>query len=62
MNVRHGATAPAAFLDGYHDGLLVTVGLLVFGAVVGYIALRGSQQDHDTPELESTVAVELAGR
>jgi EmrB/QacA subfamily drug resistance transporter len=59
---RHGASAPAAFLDGYHDGLLVTVGLLVFGAIVGYLALRGSQHDHDTPDLETTVAVEMADR
>jgi EmrB/QacA subfamily drug resistance transporter len=59
---RHGASAPVAFLDGYHDGLLVTVGLLVFGAVVGYLALRGSQQDHDTPDLEATVALEMADR
>jgi hypothetical protein len=51
-----------AFLDGYHDGLLVTVGLLVFGAIVGYVALRGSQQDHDTPGLEATVALEMADR
>jgi EmrB/QacA subfamily drug resistance transporter len=59
---RHGATASVAFLDGYHDGLLVTVGLLVFGAIVGYVALRGSQQDHDTPGLEATVALEMADR
>ncbi len=59
---RHGATAPVAFLDGYHDGLLVTVGLLAFGAIVGYLALRGSQQDHDTPDLEVTVALEMADR
>jgi EmrB/QacA subfamily drug resistance transporter len=52
--LRNGATPARAFLDGYHDGLLVTVGLLVFGAVVGYVALRGSGRDQDAPALAVT--------
>jgi EmrB/QacA subfamily drug resistance transporter len=58
--LQHGATPARAFLDGYHDGLLVTVGLLAVGAVVGYVALRKSGQDRARPELEATVAAELA--
>jgi hypothetical protein len=55
-----GATAGRAFLVGYHDGLLVTVALLAFGTIVGYVALRGSGQDKVTPELEATLAAEFA--
>jgi EmrB/QacA subfamily drug resistance transporter len=55
-----GATARGAFLSGYHDGLLVTVPLLAFGAIVGYVALRRSAADRATPDLEATVAAELA--
>ena len=58
--LHHGATPTRAFLDGYHDGLLVTVGLLALGAIVGYVALRKSGADHAAPELEATVAAELA--
>jgi EmrB/QacA subfamily drug resistance transporter len=58
--LHHGATPTRAFLDGYHDGLLVTVGLLAIGAIVGYVALRTSGADHAAPGLEATVAAELA--
>jgi len=58
--LRHGANQAVAFLDGYHDGLLVTVVLLAAGAVVGYLALRRSRADHARPELEGTLAAELA--
>ncbi len=44
--LHHGASASAAFLDGYHEGLLVTVALLAAGAVIGYVALRTFQQEH----------------
>jgi EmrB/QacA subfamily drug resistance transporter len=37
----HHGTAPApAFLDGYHAGLIVTIGLVAVGAVVSYLSLR----------------------
>jgi hypothetical protein len=58
--LRHGASAGSAFLTGYHDGLLVTVALLAFGALVGYLALRTSGNDHDALDLEATLAAELA--
>ncbi len=38
--LRHGTAPPAAFLDGYHSGLLVTLALLGAGAVISYLALR----------------------
>jgi EmrB/QacA subfamily drug resistance transporter len=58
--LHQGATPARAFLDGYHDGLLVTVVLLVVGSVVGYVALRDSSADHARPDLDATVAEELA--
>jgi EmrB/QacA subfamily drug resistance transporter len=51
--LHHGASASAAFLDGYHDGLLVTVALLAAGAVIGYVALRNLAQDHAKPAVEA---------
>jgi EmrB/QacA subfamily drug resistance transporter len=36
----HGANPAAAYLDGYHTGLLVTVGLIAAGAVLSFVALR----------------------
>ncbi|HEY2506964.1 MAG TPA: MFS transporter [Streptosporangiaceae bacterium] len=55
-----GASARGAFLTGYHDGLLVTVVLLAVGAIVGYLALARSGADHAAPDVEATVAAELA--
>ena len=37
---RHGANPAVAYLDGYHSGLLVTVTLIAFGALISYGALR----------------------
>ena len=39
-----GASAPQAFLDGYHAGLWVTIGLLAAGVVVSYVSLRPRQR------------------
>ena len=37
----HQGVLPApAFLDGYHAGLAVTIGLIVVGVVVSFFALR----------------------
>ena len=38
--LRGGATTSQAFLDGYHTGLWVTIGLLAVGVVLSYITLR----------------------
>jgi EmrB/QacA subfamily drug resistance transporter len=71
---RHGAGPAAAYLDGYHAGLLVTVALIASGALVSYVALRRlTRQTVDSgpiparaPELsgsgEPELAWELAGR
>jgi EmrB/QacA subfamily drug resistance transporter len=37
---RAGASAPQAFLDGYHTGLWVTIALLAAGVVLSYLTLR----------------------
>jgi hypothetical protein len=36
----HGTSPSGAFLDGYHAGLVVTIGLVAAGAVLSYLALR----------------------
>ena len=58
--LHHGASAGGAFLAGYHDGLLVTVVLLAIGTLVGYLALGKAGSDYATPDLEATLAAELA--
>jgi EmrB/QacA subfamily drug resistance transporter len=58
--LHHGSSAGGAFLTGYHDGLLVTAALLAAGALVGYLALRKSGNDHAALDLEATLAAELA--
>jgi predicted MFS family arabinose efflux permease len=45
----HGAGPSAAYLDGYHAGLLVTVSLLAAGAVISYLALRGVPRPEPVP-------------
>jgi hypothetical protein len=54
--LHQGASMSAAFLDGYHDGLLVTVALLAVGAVIGYLALRTFAADHAQPGLVAVPA------
>jgi EmrB/QacA subfamily drug resistance transporter len=38
--LRHGTSPLAAFLDGYHAGLVVTIALVVIGVAVAYVTLR----------------------
>ena len=38
--LRHGTAPLQAFLDGYHAGLAVTIGLTVAGIVVALVTLR----------------------
>jgi EmrB/QacA subfamily drug resistance transporter len=58
-SARGGADPVHAFLDGYHTGLLVTIGLMVAGIVVSYLTLR--PRGRAVSESEPTVAVaELA--
>lgn len=39
-----GSSAPQAFLDGYHSGLWVTIGLLAAAVVLSYVTLRPRPQ------------------
>jgi EmrB/QacA subfamily drug resistance transporter len=52
--LRHGTAPVAAYLDGYHAGLLVTIALVAVGAVVGYVALRRAPA---APAVPATPAV-----
>ena len=38
--LRGGASPVHAFVDGYHSGLWLTIGLLIVGVVVSYVTLR----------------------
>jgi len=38
--LRSGVPASQAFIDGYHTGLWVTIGLLAVGVVLSYVSLR----------------------
>jgi EmrB/QacA subfamily drug resistance transporter len=52
---RGGADPVHAFLDGYHTGLLVTIGLMMAGVVVSYLTLR--PRGRAVSESEPTAAV-----
>ena len=54
-----------AFLDGYHTGLLVTIGLMAAGVAVSYLTLRprgraGSGSEPTAAVAELTTVDELA--
>jgi hypothetical protein len=38
--LRAGTSPAAAFVDGYHAGLMLTIALTLAGVVVSYLALR----------------------
>ena len=44
VSLRGGASAPQAFLDGYHTGLWLTIGLLAAGVALSYVTLRPHPQ------------------
>ena len=44
-----GTHPAAAFLDGYHTGLLVTVALIAAGAALSFFALRQVQSTATVP-------------
>jgi len=58
---RHGSSPSVAYLDGYHSGLLVTVALVAFGAVVSYAALRRMTQQAPAGPPIPAAAAELVG-
>jgi EmrB/QacA subfamily drug resistance transporter len=39
-SLRAGSTAANAFLDGYHTGLWVTIGIMAAGVILSYVTLR----------------------
>ena len=60
--LRGGAHRAAAYLDGYHAGLIVTVALVAVGAVLSYLALRGLPPlTRADAELVPAAAAELSG-
>jgi EmrB/QacA subfamily drug resistance transporter len=59
-SLRGGASAPQAFLDGYHTGLWVTIGLLAAGVVLSYVTLRPHRQA--TAEVAEVAETELASQ
>jgi EmrB/QacA subfamily drug resistance transporter len=55
--LRGGATTSRAFLDGYHAGLWVTIGLMAAGVVLSYVTLRPrALQSAATEELAASVS------
>jgi EmrB/QacA subfamily drug resistance transporter len=60
--LRHGATPVAAYLDGYHAGLAVTIALVAVGAVVGYVALRRTSAVPAVPEAQAPQTTVVAAR
>ncbi len=59
--LRGGAHPAAAYLDGYHSGLIVTVALIAVGAVVSYLALRRLPRQPATAGVVPATAAELSG-
>jgi EmrB/QacA subfamily drug resistance transporter len=57
----HGSRPGAAYLDGYHAGLVVTVALIVAGAVVSYISLRQVPRPMAAGAVIPAEAAELSG-
>jgi len=57
-SIRGGATAARAFLDGYHDGLWVTIGIMAAGVVLSYLSLRSRTAANATPDLAASVGSE----
>jgi hypothetical protein len=51
--IRSGTRPAQAFIDGYHAGLWLTIGLLAAGVVLSYVTLRQRRPSADlaSPEL-----------
>jgi hypothetical protein len=60
VSLRGGASAPQAFLDGYHTGLWLTIGLLAAGVVLSYVTLR--PHPRATAEVAAIPEAELASQ
>ncbi len=59
--LRGGASASQAFIDGYHTGMWLAIGLLAAGVVLSYVTLRPRAEARDelrqAPEGSAEVAV-----
>jgi len=58
--LRSGVNQAQAFIDGYHTGLWLTIGLLAAGVVLSYLTLRHRQQPGELlalPSLAESLAV-----
>jgi hypothetical protein len=58
--LRGGASASAAFVDGYHVGLWVTIALLAVGVVLSYVTLRPSVQPTEPAAVVESAAADDA--
>ncbi len=56
-DIRTGAAPLDAFLSGYREALLISAGLLVVGAVAGFLALRGTPSAASDAETPAVVPV-----
>jgi hypothetical protein len=59
-STRGGAAPVHAFLDGYHTGLLVTIGLMAAGVVVSYLTLRPRGRAVSEPTVSAATVSEAA--
>ncbi|HEY6493846.1 MAG TPA: MFS transporter [Trebonia sp.] len=54
--LRSGTPSGQAFIDGYHSGLWLTIGLLVAGVVLSYVTLRQRSGSADLASAEAVLA------
>jgi hypothetical protein len=59
-SLRSGARPAQAFIDGYHSGLWLTIGLLAAGVVLSYVTLRPRRRSADV-ETAGLGLVEFGG-
>ncbi|HEX9040182.1 MAG TPA: MFS transporter [Trebonia sp.] len=58
--LRSGATQAQAFIDGYHSGLWLTIGLLAAGVVLSYLTLRHRPEPADAALASASAALGMA--
>jgi fucose permease len=59
--LRSGTRPAQAFIDGYHSGLWLTIGLLAVGVVLSYLTLRPRGQSADAGTAELGLAETVLG-
>ncbi len=58
--LRSGANPAQAFIDGYHSGLWLTIGLLAAGVVLSYLSLRRRPGSADVALASASAALGAA--